>query len=379
MSFADKKNLEFGYRIGILGGGQLARMLVIEGQKLGFQMHVLSALPTDPAAHVTRHWTQGDLSDSHALSNFYKTVQVVTIESEFLDHHVLLAAEASSRITTEPSPHWISEFSDRLKQKSWLERMKIPSTPFNALSRAQDAEVFFSKFKKGVVFKKRRFGYDGYGTYIVRSKEGLKKWLTEHHDSLGDFIVEPYIAFQKELAFQLAVNASGKSLTYPLVEWKAKDAKCFWVKGPVKHPKFNFIKSKITSALHKSGYHGLMAFEFFSTGKNLLVNELAPRVHNSGHYTLEAFPVNQFKAHLLAITNFSWPKENAIAAKGFAMVNLIGNGTSSPKYHVDGKSYLHWYGKIENRKGRKMGHITAMGNSAALALKSALKSSESWN
>src|SRR5690606_27672364 len=122
---------------------------------------------------------------------------------------------------------------DRLKQKAFLERSKIPTAPFSGLMRAGDAQVFFEKQKNGVVFKKRRFGYDGYGTFIVRTQNELNQFLADQESYLSEFIVESYIPFQRELAVTLVRSSNGEVMMFPLVEWKAKDSKCFWVKGPV--------------------------------------------------------------------------------------------------------------------------------------------------
>lgn len=367
-------------RIGVLGGGQLARMLVIEGMKLGLEMHVLSAQANDPAAQVTRFWSQGDIKDPYTLTAFFKAVDLVTLESEFLDESALLTAEAQSKTEIYPRPRLIAELSDRLKQKAWLERFNIPTAEFIGPRSASDIENFFSQHRQKIVLKRRRFGYDGYGTFIILNRKTMNSWLLEHSVTAQEFIAEKYWPFQRELAFQIVVNARGESFCFPLVEWQAQNSQCHWVKGPVRVKRSADLKrlqKNLVQGLRESGYVGLMAVELFETRKGLVVNEIAPRVHNSGHYTLNAFPINQFNAHLLALLGQSF-SEKVIAnlfsqAPGFAMLNLLGTSDTTPQIHLSPECYFHWYGKDANRRFRKMGHVTALGRSGDRALKQLLK------
>lgn len=360
-------------KVGILGGGQLARMLCEEGFKIGLEMHVLCPSPDEPAAQVTRHWHQGDTSSLRDVENFYKSVDIVTLESEFLEQKILLHAEASSGRPTFPTPRLIDEFSDRLKQKTWLESFRIPTASFSGLSTPQDALAFYGKHKRGLVFKKRRFGYDGYGTFILKDKSAITSWLKKNSESLRDYIVEEFTPFHRELALQIAINAKKEILIFPLVEWQAENAKCLWVKGPTRGKGLGPLTMKIVRALKETGYVGLVAFEIFETSKGLVINEVAPRVHNSGHATLEACAVNQFSAHLRAILNWPLPKTPHLQAKGFAMLNLIGQSDGPVYWKVPDKANLHWYGKRENRPGRKMGHITSLATNPNAALREVLR------
>lgn len=369
-------------RIGILGGGQLARMLCIEGFKMGYEMHVLSASASDPAAQVTRFWHPGDINNAQDVKKFFSSVDVATFESEFLNEKVLLEAEAASRIELHPSVHLISQMSDRLKQKAWLERFCIPTSAFAGLLTTSDVYAFINRNSKNLkrsankncvaVFKKRRFGYDGNGTFIIRDKKQLLKWLTDNEKHLSEYIVEDFQPFKRELAVQFAVNRKGEILTFPLVEWQAQDSRCLWVKGPTttkfKNEYHKMVK-QITRALVENRYVGVIAFELFETSRGLMVNEVAPRVHNSAHYSLDALPMNQFKAHLCAITGQILPKKMLLLTKGFAMVNILGCQNGSD---VTGRAFTHWYGKQELRVGRKMGHLTVLSDSSARALKEAL-------
>ena len=240
------------------------------------------------------------------------------------------------------------------------------------------------------VLKSRTGGYDGYGTFIIKRKAQIKN--TNFPPKL--FIAEPLIPFQRELAFLSARNKKGQIVFFPLVESFQKDAKCLWVKGPVKHKQFHLLKIKVKNLLKGINYQGVMAFELFDTGKNLIVNELAPRVHNTGHYSLDALNEDQFTVHLKAIMNLPLAQSKTYK-KGFAMLNLLGEGHKKSFFKINNtkkKSYLYlqdisrspmlkisketnlwWYGKAINRKGRKMGHINTTDSSANKALNKLLK------
>jgi len=374
MSQLTANNL-FGHKVGILGGGQLARMLCLEGHKLGLEMHILSDQPSDPAAQVTRHWHQGRIDNTENVRSFFSKVDVVTIESEFVDEQILLAAEAHSGKTTHPPIRLIAELSDRLKQKAWLERHRIPTAPFSGLIQGADVESFYkAHHKTGIVIKKRRFGYDGLGTFILKNKNQVQNWLSEHSHTLSDYMIEEFIPFKRELAVQISINRFGH-IVFPLVEWQAEDSKCLWVKGPTSAKGFTPMLNTILSALKKSQFVGTIAFEFFETksnklSNNILVNEVAPRVHNSGHHTLETCAPNQFSAHLLAILDKKLSTGSPLKSKGFAMYNLIGASETEPQLKPPTQDvFLHWYGKNKNRLGRKMGHLTTFSDSANKALK----------
>ncbi|MCB0350301.1 MAG: ATP-grasp domain-containing protein [Bdellovibrionales bacterium] len=349
-------------------------MLTIEGFKMGHEMHVLSSSAEDPAAQVTRFWHEGDIKNPTAIKAFLKQVDVTTIESEFLAESILKDREIISNRSLCPSAQAISIFADRFDQKNWLEKHRIPTSSFSGLLTKIEAYAFLNskKNRDSVVFKKRHFGYDGFGTFIVHGRKKIEAWLNKHSQNLSQYIIEDFIKFKRELAIQIAINEKKEVCFFPLVEWKAENSKCLWVKGPAKAKNLNPIVKKITHGLQEMNYVGLIAFEFFDTPSGLIVNEVAPRVHNSGHYSLEALAFNQFRAHLCAITNQPLPKKPIPFSKAFAMYNLIGETNKTPILSNSENVSLHWYGKSENRTGRKMGHLTALGTTPDLALKKLL-------
>lgn len=363
-----------GFKLGILGGGQLARMLALSAHKWGVQPWVYSEKASDPAQEVTNFGTIGSLSDSEQLQAFLQKVDMATFESEFLNAPLLTQLSKSTGTTIAPSPALMGTLQDRLTQKKLLDDLKIPTSPWRNVTSPADALSAADDFSLPLVFKKRRFGYDGYGTFIVRDQKSLAAFVKEQFPNADGFIAEKFIPFKRELACvfarRQAKGSKGEIVHYPLVESLQKDARCFWVKGPIKHRTFKTWSAKFEKLLAHTKYVGVIAAELFETKEGLIVNELAPRVHNSGHYTQDAFALSQFDLHILALLN--QPLELEKEPKGFAMVNLLGDKKPSTTWDVSPETYVHWYGKTESRPGRKMGHINALGTTPEKALQTAL-------
>jgi 5-(carboxyamino)imidazole ribonucleotide synthase len=355
-------------KVGILGGGQLARMLILEGHRLGLEMHVLCTSKNEPAAQVTSHVHIGTIDSLDDLNKFFKDLDAVTFESEFVDIG-RITQSAFSDIHFFPNMQAIELVQDRLTQKQLLDDHDIPTAAWLPVASNDDLRKAATKFKKGFVLKKRRFGYDGYGTYMI------KKVSPQHEKLLletpAGFIAEEIIPFIRELA-TTAVRSKSQLQFLPLVETKQVDSRCLWVRGPLSDKALTPLKKNITRLLGGLNYTGAIAFELFETKKGLLVNEIAPRVHNSAHYSLDGLNLSQFEYHLRAGLNWQLPPPASIA-KGFAMVNLLGEGNGQVKLSDIGAGKLHWYGKSDNRKGRKLGHITCLGATSDKALASALK------
>lgn len=364
-------------KVGILGGGQLARMLVLKGHEMGLKMHVLSASKEDPAAQVTSYWHKGNIQNSRDLKSFLSQVDVATFESEFLPGPALTQLSRETKTPIRPRPSLMEKIQDRWTQKKLMKKWAIPTAEFVRIKNFRDAFQAMDLFPAGMVLKKRRFGYDGYGTFIVKSHQDLNRIRRAIEDSKEGFIAEELIPFKRELAIIVARNRHEQVITLPLVETKQVDSRCFWVKGPVQHKSIRSIKPKLVQFVKELKYEGVMAFELFDTQSRLLVNEIAPRVHNSAHYSLDALDMDQFTLHLRAVLGMDLKKPEA-KASGFAMVNLLGRSTKTPKWQLPAETRLHWYGKGENRPGRKMGHINTLGSTPARALEMALKSEKEF-
>lgn len=365
-----------GLKLGILGGGQLARMLALAAYPYGILPQIYATKKNEPAAQVSPYFFQGDPKDPVALQAFLENCDVVTFESEFLDAELLARLSEKTSTPIYPRPQLMGKLQDRLTQKQLLDRYRIPTAPYSEIERWADLQTMKS-FGSRIVVKQRRFGYDGYGTFFVSPDIDKEDWSLIEQKTQEGFIGEKMIPFRRELALLMARDQFGQILDFPLVESKQTRARCDWVMGPLRHPQEASLRKALKRMLIKENYIGLIAFELFDTGKQLLVNEIAPRVHNSGHYSLDALSLNQFEAHVLAVSGYKLPSSTKVLAP-FAMVNLLGESTEEPEWLAqigDPKTFLkfHWYGKDENRPDRKMGHINAIASKAKDALKAALK------
>jgi 5-(carboxyamino)imidazole ribonucleotide synthase len=355
-------------KIGILGGGQLARMLCLAGSPLGLNISVFAEKATDPAAQVTSHRSFGSLEDDLALSQFVKNLDVLTFESEFVNIEKLKKVLPKS-VKVFPSLDTIAAIQDRETQKQLLDRYKIPTAPWTPVHDKKDLKKAWEKFPEGFVLKQRRFGYDGYGTFIYDQKH--QPSINPFEKSAHGFIAEALIRFDRELATSYVRSGQDQFVSLPLVESVQVNSRCFSVMGPVQHQRLSAMNKQFRRLMKDIAYEGILAVELFATKKGLLVNELAPRVHNSAHYTQDALEHCQFEYHWRAGLNLPLPKPQLLS-KGFAMVNLLGEGEKT-KLSYAPVGQLHWYGKTDNRPGRKMGHINVLGSSPKAALKTALK------
>lgn len=347
--------------IGILGGGQLARFLVEKGQNLGFETWVLSENRNDPAAQVTNHWVKGNTGSPKDLEKFLKNVSMLTFESEFADV-ALIQKMAPKSLQIFPSLNQIKTFQDRFLQKTLLENHLIETSPFLKVSDSKELQRAGEFFKYKYVLKKRFGGYDGYGTSLVKNRKDHDKLMTTITDFKIGFIAESFISFDYECAATFFRNRKGQTAQTPLVFSKQSQSKCDYVYGPIQHSHFNKMKKKITALMKKIDYVGTLTFEFFARGDELVVNETAPRVHNSAHYTMDATSQDQFTLHLKAILNWDLSIPISVRSKQFCMVNLIGTNEGAAFIPKKLSGTLYWYGKTQNRSGRKMGHINYTSN-----------------
>jgi 5-(carboxyamino)imidazole ribonucleotide synthase len=368
--------------LGILGGGQLARMLVLEAHRLNLPVAVLSPLETDPARDVTGRWVQGDPSKLKDLTAFMKLCSSVTFESEFFDSTLIAKAMKDTKVQVFPDPKIMGLLQDRLSQKNLFDEYDIPTAPWRPVDSSQDALVAYVALDGEAVFKKRRGGYDGYGTFVVRDDGALGSFANS--GVKGSFIAEKWIKFKREIAIIAVRDQAGAVFFYPFVESHQKNSRCLWVKGPLRETRaFTEMKKKIAKFLTGLQYVGAMGIEMFETSQGLIVNEIAPRVHNTGHYTMDAFSLSQFSLHLRAVAGLRTQGFAIPRAKSFAMWNLLGSekshrgaGRLTPwlaKPAVGEKSSseatVHWYGKADSRPGRKLGHVNAQAKTPDIALK----------
>jgi 5-(carboxyamino)imidazole ribonucleotide synthase len=361
-------------RPGLLGAGQLSLMLVQKAQALGLDPSVFSENDQDCATRVTPHVFRGNSKSSKDLENFAKTVTSLTFESEFHEARVLKKVFKKSSIQIFPSLGNLEILQDRKSQKEQFEKFKIPTSPF-LVSRETPEILFFFKAHGRLVAKKRTHGYDGYGTFFLNTEKEVQKFCQTHRDQLDSFLFEKMIPFKFEVAVQAARSRSGDIVFFPFVQTQQKDKKCFLVTGPEK-PDLK-IQKFIRRFLSGLDYVGVAGFEFFKTRQGLILNEIAPRVHNTGHHTMESCDVDQFTLHWLCAFQDRLPQPQ-LKVKSFAMLNLIGTGNHEVVIPPRQGGHLHWYGK-SNRAGRKLGHITWTGPERRYLVEIARQELRRWN
>lgn len=357
-------------KIGILGGGQLARMLCLKAYELGFVPVVYCAHANEPAAQVCPQLALGNFTDLDSLNAFCQNVDIITFESEFVPKPVLIQLQNQFPEKFRPSTACMLSLQDRLLQKELLVKFKLNTAPFFQLTHFDQIKNLDSE----LVIKRRTNAYDGNGTFFVSPRTLSPSELSDilKSDDGGGFIAEEKIKFKQEMALMVVRDSFRNIRFFPLVKSEQVEATCLFVSGPYQHKKLGALKSKIKKLLNHIDYVGSIGFELFDTGKELLINELAPRVHNSGHYTLHSHWPDQFTAHLIAVAGFELVEPRGYSAKkeGFAMANLLGSSKAPAQASLK-KSFqepLFWYGKDSIRRKRKLGHINSFASSPSAAL-----------
>ncbi len=352
------------FKLGILGGGQLGRMLLRETNKFDIQTYVLDPSNDAPCKPYTNHFTQGDLLDFDTVYNFGKQVDVLTIEIESVNINALQKLE-NEGVSVYPSSKTLSVIQNKATQKLFYTDNNIPTAPFSRFAFTSEIEDAIDNggISLPFVWKAAQFGYDGNGVKIIRSVEDLIDLPNT------ECIVEEMVPFKNELAVIVARNPSGEIKNYPVVEMEF-------------HPEANQVEYVICPARisekvaqkaievalkvsEKINHVGLLAIELFQTHDDeILVNEVAPRPHNSGHQTIEASYTSQFEQHLRAVLNLSLGSTDNKTSG--IMVNLVGaEGHTGNVVYQNIDTILamsgvtpHIYGKKETRPFRKMGHVT---------------------
>lgn len=358
--------------IGILGGGQLARMLALKAKQMGLSVTILSEKAEDPAVSVASSWIQGSLASLADLNRLINHVDFVTFESEFISARLLESAFSRTRKNKiAPSLDILAKMQDRLLQKEWLYDYDLPTLDYVKISSKDDLELAFKAFNGRIVCKRRFGGYDGYGTYVIKSKLELLEFKIRFKGQENQFIAERFIAFKSERSLLFARNQNAEMIHFPLVQSVQKNNQCDYVVGPTLHSKQAKLISKINKFLNEINYVGVIAFELFDLGSKLFINEIAPRVHNTGHFSQDALNVDQFELHLRCVLGLNLPPVR-LKQPAFVMVNLLGNSTQAPVIRKMPTGSMHWYDKTENRPRRKMGHINYIGKNKKSLLKKAL-------
>jgi 5-(carboxyamino)imidazole ribonucleotide synthase len=349
-------------RIGVIGGGQLGRMMVKAAKRLGCTCVVLDPYPGSPAGQVAGHQIIGGYHDSAKLRELAESCDVMTYELENIDTETLRQLELEGH-RINPSPRLLSILQDKLTQKQFLSRAKIPTADFIEMPEPNLSD--FETFGFPLVQKARRGGYDGRGVAVMVEAGAFSSYLPVPS------LVERFVEAEKELAVMVARSADGHCLAYPTVEmcFRAGENVLDLLLCPAKVDKSIAQRAEelainTIQALEGVGVFGVEMF--LTKDGELLVNEIAPRTHNSGHHTIEACVTDQFEQHLRAVLDL--PLGSTELLTPAAMINLLGAPDATGRPVIKGMSAalaipgvcLHLYGKAEVKPFRKMGHVTVV-------------------
>ena len=350
-----------GSTIGILGGGQLGRMLALAAAPLGFRCHIYCPDPESPAFNVSARSTIAEYDDAAALDAFAKSVDVVTYEFENVD--VAAVERIATIVPVRPGGKALAVSQDRMIEKSFLRDLGIATAPFVAVSDWSSLEAAIAALGLPAIVKTRRFGYDGKGQTLIRSIEDVEAALAAVTDAPA--ILEGFVSFTGEISVIGVRGADGATATYDVADNIHRAGILHTSTVPSKFGDVVAAEARriVGRMLEALDYVGVIGVEFFVAGEardqRLLVNEFAPRVHNSGHWTMDACAVSQFENHIRAVAG--WPLGPTRRHADASMTNLIGDDVAGwQKLAADPAARLHLYGKREARRGRKMGHVTRL-------------------
>ncbi len=368
--------------LGILGGGQLARMTAYAAFQLGMHVHVMERFANSPAGSIAHLDVVGDPSNHQLLLEFAEQCDVITLESEFINEAHLAVLERAGH-ALYPSAQSVALIQDKLIQKQTLAAAGIPVAPFAAVETLDEAADFGEQYGYPFVLKSRRGGYDGYGNATIRSREEIEDGWRRIAGNGGrdELYCEAFIRFTKELAVMVTRGRDGGMAVYPVVETVQQNHICTLVVAPadIEDPAEVLALDYARRAVATINGVGVFGVELFlGANGDVLVNEMAPRPHNSGHYTIEGCATSQFENHIRAV--MGWPLgSTALRAGGVAMANILGDADTNgavanyPAVLRHNAAHLHIYGKQESRRGRKMGHVTALAATPEQALSIAIE------
>lgn len=359
-------------RIGILGGGQLARMTIAAAIGLGIDVAIFEREADSPAGRLTTAEFVGPWEDAELRARFATGCDVITLESEFVDPAILTAFEAAGT-PVRPGAATLTLVGDKLRQKETFATAGLPLPPFRTVATPEEVLHAANEWGWPIVLKARRLSYDGYGNATVRGPEEVAAAWARLGAPARVLYAEAWVPFRRELAVMVARSVSGAIATYPVVETvQAAEAHiCRIVRAPAAVDAA--VAAEATriarSAVEAVAGVGIIGVELFERADGtILLNEIAPRPHNSGHYTIEGCVTSQFENHLRAILDLPLGATDLVAP-ATVMVNILGERDApverTPRGLPDALAvpgaHVHLYGKRHSRPGRKMGHVTALG------------------
>jgi 5-(carboxyamino)imidazole ribonucleotide synthase len=342
--------------IGILGGGQLGRMLALAAARLGFKCHIFAPSPDAPAFDVVHRVTCADYTDTEALDRFAGDVDVVTYEFENVPAET--ATFLSARVPVLPDPDILATTQDRLAEKNFVTALGFGTAAYADIPDPSALAPAIEKIGRPAILKTRRFGYDGKGHATI--KNGTDPAAAWRDIGGQPCILEAFVPFEREVSVVAARGHDGAVECFDVTENEHRDHILKTSRVPATLPQAAADKARqiAETIAQKFDYVGVLAVEMFVLrGGGILVNEIAPRVHNSGHWTLDGASVSQFEQHIRAVAG--WPLAKPIRRGRVEMTNLIGSEIEDYRswLAVPGTA-VHIYGKTAVRPGRKMGHVT---------------------
>ena len=351
------KPLAPGSTIGILGGGQLGRMLALAAGQLGLKCHIFAPEEDSPAFQVSAAHTVAGYHDFAALEKFAKSVDVITYEFENVPGDTAAFLEKLSALA--PSSVALKTAQDRADEKTFIAGLGISVAPFAAVNGEAELEEAIARIGRPSVLKTRRFGYDGKGqTKIVEETSAAAAWA---EIGKAPAILEGFISFSKEISVIAARGWEGTIAVYDVPENHHENhiLRTSTVPASISRATAEEARDMARTIIGALNYVGVMGIEMFVAGTKLIVNEIAPRVHNSGHWTQDACVVSQFEQHIRAICG--WPLGGTARHSNVVMHNILGHESAkwaefAGRFDVG----VHLYGKAEARRGRKMGHINVL-------------------
>ena len=355
--------------IGVVGGGQLAMLLVEAGKKRDVEVVVQTAAKTDPAAKKTNQVVLHDPTNPLGTKLLAEKSRLITFENEWVDISSLLSLE-NKGVSFVPRLQSIRPLINKITQREFLNSLDIPCPEWLPIPTKNSSDFCLpADWEFPLMAKAAKGGYDGKGTRIIKNFKQLKEFLELEKEE--QWMLEKWVSFDKELSIVSSRDLKGIVRSLPIVETYQSKQVCDWVLAPadIKHDVDLMVRNIASSLLAELDYIGVIAIEFFYGPEGLLVNEIAPRTHNSGHFSIDACNSSQFDQQICITSGIDVPMPEMLV-DGALMANLLGLQSNYPKTlserlddlrGIPGLN-LHWYGKEEEKKGRKLGHVTYLLN-----------------
>lgn len=352
--------------IGIIGGGQLGKMLAQSALRMGYKVAILDPSEDAPARSTCHTFIHADFSDESGLIKLSNMSDIVTYEFENIDAHILRSLVNDFYVPQ--GAETVLTLQNRTSEKNAIKQSGANIVPFENISSVEDVKAFAKTYDYPLIVKTTTGGYDGKGQYYISSEKDLTQVEIPFNEV--EFIVEKYIDLSMEVSLTVARSTSGQTIYFPLQENLHREQILYRTIAPARIDYFSAAKDEVDKIMDAMLFVGVFTVEFFvDKDGELYVNEIAPRPHNSAHYTIEACNISQFDAHILSITNQPLPE--VYQHKDAIMMNLLGEDLD----RLDLKLYehsdwnVHLYGKADRKPARKMGHVTILTNDVEAELK----------